>query len=468
MDAIGYFRQRPGLDRNETLPTLPESESGFFHYCEEQGFQPVASFIDGSSPSPDGERGYFQLCEYLRQPGRGFTAVVIPRLEDLSERPAELLRRVLELEFLGARLVAMEGADADPLEGTVSAWRQRKGHERLSGRAMDALRTKAMRGYGLGKTPYGYRIGESGRLEIVDEEAKVVVEIFRMYVEDGLGLRLIARKLNDAFTSTRRGARWSVVTVRDILRNRTYTGTYIRFGVRVPSNHTPIISNELFREAQKKRESIGGPRTAPRERSFALSGLAICGECGGRMIGVSRRQAWSRKRDGGTTEAEYRYYRCGSRVNQSVCGYHTWRADVLEHQVLGELAGRFEGPPQESQPPRGQVRTSTASRLRSLDTRLERYLEAASRGALALEALRNTALPLVREARRLEARQRGMDPQTDRRPIEGFWWQQQREALRLLRDDWPTLTGEERRFQIGDLLEKVVVRDKEVDVVLSS
>lgn len=468
MDAIGYFRQRPGLDRNEALPTLPESESGFFQYCEGQGFQPVASFIDGgSAPVADGERGYTQLCEYLRQPGRGFTAVVIPRLEDLSERPAELLRRVLELEFLGARIVAMEG-DADPLEGTVSAWRQRKGHERLSRRAMDTLKTKAMRGYGLGKTPYGYRIGDNGRLEIVDVEAKVVVEIFRMYVEDGIGLRLIARKLNDASTSTRRGARWSVVTVRDILRNRTYTGTYIRFGVRVPTNHTPIVSNDLFREAQKKRESIGGPRTATRERNFALSGLAICGECGGRMIGVSRRQVWSRKRDGGTTEAQYRYYRCGSRVNQSVCGYHTWRADVLEQQVLDELAGKFDGPPLDLQPPRGQVRTATVSRLRSLDTRLERYLEAASRGALALEALRNSALPLIREARRLEARQRGMDPQSDRRPIEGFWWHHQRDALRHLRENWATLTAEERRFQIGDLLEKVVVRDKQVEIALSS
>jgi len=259
MDAIGYFRQHPGQERNEAILTLPEAESSFFRYCEAQGFQPVASFIDGTSASTDGERGYAQLCEYLHQPGRGFTTVVLPRIEDLAGRPTELLRRLLELEYLGARVVAMEEPATDPLEAAVAVWRERRSQDRLSRRAMDALRTKAMRGFGLGKTPYGYRIGENGRLEVVPDEAKVVNDIFHTYVEDGLGLRLIARKLNDSAVSTRRGSRWSVVTVRDILRNRTYTGTYARFGVRVPGNHTPIVSLGLFREAQRKRESSSGP-----------------------------------------------------------------------------------------------------------------------------------------------------------------------------------------------------------------
>ena len=55
--------------------------------------------------------------------------------------------------------------------------------------------------------------------------------IFRLYLKDGLGIRRIARRLNEEGLRTRRDGLWSMVTVRDILRNRAYVGTYSRFGV---------------------------------------------------------------------------------------------------------------------------------------------------------------------------------------------------------------------------------------------
>ena len=167
------------------------------------------------------------------------------------------------------------------LDEIIAAWRRQRNSERLSDRAMDTLRTKALRGFGLGKTPYGYGIGANGKLEIVEQEARVVRQLYQMYVEQNLGLRLIARHLNDANTPTRRGSRWSVVTVRDILRNRTYTGTYSRFGMRVPGSHPAIIPPDVFRAAQKKREHVSGGRPVGRESSFSLSGLAYCGACNG-------------------------------------------------------------------------------------------------------------------------------------------------------------------------------------------
>ena len=56
------------------------------------------------------------------------------------------------------------------------------------------------------------------------------------------------------------------------------------------------------------------------------------------MIGVSRRQAWTRRSDGSEQVASYRYYQCESRTNQGICSYNTQRADELEDQVRDSSA----------------------------------------------------------------------------------------------------------------------------------
>ena len=160
--------------------------------------------------------------------------------------------------------------------------------------------------------------------------------IYDKYINEGLGLRLIAQYLNEHNIKTRRGGRWNMVTIRDILRNPTYTGTYYRFGLRLPKVHEAIISPQLFRRAQDQTKARRPSSRSVNTEPFLLSGLAFCGYCGNKMMGVTRRQSWRRK-DGNSAQGVYRYYQCQSRNNQSLCGYHTWRAPVLESTVLSQL-----------------------------------------------------------------------------------------------------------------------------------
>ncbi|MEK7216552.1 MAG: recombinase family protein, partial [Chloroflexota bacterium] len=387
---------------------------------------------------------------------------------ELAAGPKDAAKRILELDELGARVVSLDMEGVDPLDEALAQWRQLRSRDKLSDRALDSLRNKAMRGFGLGKTPYGYCIGESGRLEIVKQEAAVVERIYGMYLERDMGLRLIARGLNEAGTPTRRGSRWSVVTVRDILKNRAYTGTYIRFGVRVPGSHAPIINADLFRLAQKKREGSGGGRPPGRETVFSLSGLAHCGYCGGHMIGVSRTQSWSRKRDGGRTETEYRYYRCGSRVNQSVCSYHTQRADLLEQQVLALMDQRLKEPVTlQERPSNSDTSAALKSRIRSLDGRFQRYLDGVVKGTLPLEKLKPATVPLIRETRRLENRLSVIERQPDHGAQQEAWWQQLRGTNADLQEQWRQLSPADRRLYLGDLVEKIVVYDDHAELVLN-
>ena len=149
-----------------------------------------------------------------------------------------------------------------------------------------------------------------------------------------------------------------MVSIRDILRNRAYLGTYSRFGVRVPGSHPSLVSTDDFRIVQDRlnaRRTSYAPRVASQ---FLLSGIAHCGYCGNKLIGVSRKQSWKRQ-SGEKVSNSYRYYQCESRTNQSVCSYHTRRADDLEAQVRQALG---DGVRQRRGLPAGRRRRGRARR----------------------------------------------------------------------------------------------------------
>ena len=79
----------------------------------------------------------------------------------------------------------------------------------------------------ISNVPYGYRIGEDGRPEVVESEADVVRRVYRMYVLDGKGAPSITRQLNaDGVPLAKEGKRWYDGTVHRILSNETYKGTW--------------------------------------------------------------------------------------------------------------------------------------------------------------------------------------------------------------------------------------------------
>ena len=46
-----------------------------------------------------------------------------------------------------------------------------------------------------------------------------------------------------------------MVTIRDILRNHSYIGTYHRFGLRIPASHQPIVGADEFKQVQDRMHS---------------------------------------------------------------------------------------------------------------------------------------------------------------------------------------------------------------------
>jgi site-specific DNA recombinase len=467
--AVGYFREVPA---GKGQPLAAQS-AAFLDFCQQQGYEAVATFVDSVSADDRGPTGFRQLAEFLREPDKGFIVVVVPCLEGLGESLRDAARRYFQIESLGAQIAFTDGTK-DAAEQLLAAWAKLADGKRLSDRVRAAMRRKAVRGEVLGRPPYGYKVGVRRRLELVPEEAVVVRYIFRLYLQEGLGIRLIARRLNEEGLKTRRNGNWSMVSIRDILRNRAYLGTYTRFGVRVPGSHPALVSADDFRLVQERLSARRTSYSPRRVSPFLLSGLLHCGYCQNKMIGVSRRQSWRRKGVEEESQASYRYYQCESRTNQSMCNYHTRRAEELEGAVREALkdvesaspalpeAGDEAGVLAEWQRQAQRLRR----RLAQVDKRLEGYLDSASRGRLSRERLRSLSVTAAADRLAVEEALEETERRARQHATAAERRRQREWARQRLCDEWDSLPFGERQELLRQVVERVVVTDDEIRTLL--
>lgn len=167
----------------------------------------------------------------------------------------------------------------------------------------------------------GYKKGENDLPEIIPEEAEIVKEIFRRYL-DGSSMEQIADCLNEKGLTTKGGdSPYRKVVIQRILTNEKYTGdallqkTYITDCITkksrknngelpmylVKNHHEPIISRTDFNRVQEEMARRSAKRSVAEKLTktdqgkysakYALSELLVCGECGTHY----RRVTWTAK-----------------------------------------------------------------------------------------------------------------------------------------------------------------------------
>jgi site-specific DNA recombinase len=459
MRALGYFTIEQGPeDGPRGARTLADA---FAHYCAQERHQAIAAYhdVDGSEVRPR----WKQMVEGIREKGAGYL-VVVPHAGHLGAGLEEQVGRVLELDRLNCSVVCADPERPDPLQNALHLLETGSASSRRGERIRQAMRAKAANGLGLGKPPFGYRLLWDGSFAVVPEEAEVVREIFRLYrEEDGGGVRAIAQELNRRGLRTRSGRAWSMVTVRDLLRNTAYIGTYRRFGLRIPSTYEALVSPAEFRQVQERMDARSPGRRHAKAEPFLLSGLLYCGHCGQRMLGVVRRQSWQRK-GFGRVRGEYRYYQCQSRINQGRCGYRTTRSAPLEEAVLTQVRTLVpEERPVEATDGQGLAAEGLAkadARLRALDRRAVDLVRQAASGASPLAQLRAALVGVEQERRSLRQRQERMASGGE--GVRALM-EEQRDKLHYL---WEDMDVAERQEALRTLVEKVVVKDGAAQVIL--
>jgi site-specific DNA recombinase len=148
-----------------------------------------------------------------------------------------------------------------------------------------------------GVPPYGYDYNrETEKLEVNEEEAKVVRMAFKHYI--GVkSMKIVTNYLNRKGIPTRNGGFWRDSTVAAILSRTTYDGTLKTGDVVKELPELRIVSKRTFRKVQELRKRRGAckPRVklerAPLTSELSchncntplLTGMRYCPECGARQ-----------------------------------------------------------------------------------------------------------------------------------------------------------------------------------------
>jgi site-specific DNA recombinase len=218
--------------------------------------------------------------------------------------------------------------------------------------------------------PYGYRYvpkpegGEDARFDIVDDEARVVQQVFMWVGQERCTINAVCRRLHQAGIRTRTGKEhWDHKTIWDMLKNPAYKGEAAfgktRWTPVGPRLHAPrgrpahsrrgysgkevpkdewitipvpaLVETAVFEAVQAQLDENRRRARIPAKGSrYLLQGLLICIQCGYAYCGR-------------TNDARHAYYRCAGAMNiprqgfARVCWNKPLRMDQTDAAVWHEV-----------------------------------------------------------------------------------------------------------------------------------
>ena len=344
------------------------------------------------------------------------------------------------------------------------------------------------------RAPYGYvKVAPSDglpvRLEICEDKAVVVREIFDWHANEGLSLRAIAIRLTDGGVSTPNGHQiWSTSTLERLLRNTVYIGTLyynrrviLPEAARVP-RHTP--GHQTIAQLRPREEWIGvavppviddatwarsqarhvpnarfSPRHVTPER-YLLRYLVRCGECG------RARQASARK----TGRVYTGYYCCPQglpmrlREQRLRCTQPSARSDELDQLVWAEVTRHLQRPDlilKACSAPSQEPLAHQDRQLTELRGQQRRLIDAYQSGAISLTELEARRRPLDDRVGELKQSARSAHHRSN---TKAQLQHQLSEFSQKVANRIGTMTFTERQQLVRSVLEEVLIIKQRVEL----
>ena len=209
-----------------------------------------------------------------------------------------------------------------------------------------------------GSCPFGYRVNEEKRLEVLPEEAGIVQDAFNHF-ESTVSQRGTVKHIRETY-----GVNWCQATFRRMLSEPLYTGIYDRGGRRNEDFCPAIISREQFDKVQSllKRNA----RSAPSGKVYIFTSIVKCAECNHNLVGYQTR--------------EYYYYRCNQHFQRGKCNHNkSVREDMIEKWLFDNLESelrrvRLEWEIKAAEKKKAALRTDKAALKRKLTKLKELYV----------------------------------------------------------------------------------------------
>ena len=187
---------------------------------------------DGISGTSDIKRDNFMKMIEDARCGK-FDLIITKEISRFSRNTLDSIKYTRELLSYGVAVLFVNDnintamPDAE-LRLTIMASMAQDEVRRLSERVKFGMNRAIERGEILGNDMlYGYKKDkDTGKLNIIEEEAKVVKKIFELYAIEKLSLSKIVNKLNNEGLKTKQEKKWSISTISRMIENPKYKGYY--------------------------------------------------------------------------------------------------------------------------------------------------------------------------------------------------------------------------------------------------
>jgi site-specific DNA recombinase len=499
--AALYLRVSTGRQAENDL-SIPDQRRQAEGHCKSRGWEIAADYVEPGVSATDDKRPEFQrMIDAATTKPPAFEVIVVHSFSRFFRDQFQLEFYVRQLAKNGVRLVSItQELGDDPMSNMIrqimALFDEYQSKENAK-HTLRAMKENARQGFWNGALPpIGYRIVEAAEqhrhrtkktLEIDPIQAETVRLIYRLAREGNgssgsMGVKSIAKHLNESGIRTRDGGRWGVAAVHNVLTRTTYIGRH-RFNTRfwktrerkpdtevVEMMVSPIIDAAEFEAVQALLKTRSPALTAPRIVSgpTLLTGICFCAACGMAMT--------LRTGKGG----RYRYYTCSTKARQGEtgCPGRTVPMDKLDRVVADHIEHRLLQPKRLEQvlssvldrrQERAERRTAHIAELRKraseADAKLKRLYDAIENGIAdladpmlkeriaELKAIRDQARA---DAERAEEAIERLGPSITSQALKTF----ARQARRRMR----TESGGYRRDHLRALAQRVEVDAKEVRI----
>lgn len=331
------------------------------------------------------------------------------RNQDESTFYKGMLRKKLGIDVVSVSEPIMEGMYGRLIEMIIE-WQDEFYSYNLGVEVKRGMTKKAeLKGYQIVPCLGYAAVGNGKPFVIVEDEYKIVEDIFRMYALENLDRTAIARRLNAQGKKAKRGNPFGQRTITRILTNPFYNGTVSWNGISFQGSHETrqsvtglydICQERLKQEFRPvKRRSISTCR-------HWLSGLLKCSVCGATMSynggGKSR------------PDAVFACWKYAKGLHKESCSVTVAKAERIVIRSLEKIleTGNFEYDriPRPASEQDSSQKAAIEVKLERLALKEERIRSAYENGIDSLEEYRTRKEQLLKERTELEAELASLEP----------------------------------------------------------
>lgn len=340
---------RVSTEKEEQLDSLEHQKEFFGEYAKKNGHELIRLYADeGISGVSLKKRDEF--IRLMRDAKLGlFSMVVVKDVSRLARNTVDFLQSIRALKAIGVNTLFLTSnmdtlGESEFILTMFGAMAQEESAN-LSRRVKFGKKINAKKGR-VPQRVYGYDRIDNFTLAINQTEAEVVREIFRLYLDEGLGCRMISIQLNRSGYKTKFNCEWNSRGVRRILTNPLYCGHYVnnKYEIRdyltgkqvhVPEDQHfhhdrpewAIITPELFAKTQSQLDdrraqyNSGDPFMHGRySNKHLFSTLIKCEHCGRSFCRKHYEYAKARIYWKCTTNDQYTAEKCDNTVKLEESG----------------------------------------------------------------------------------------------------------------------------------------------------